>query len=558
MGSSPSPASGQPHLRSAGHVSWKACLILVAASLTLTLQEYQGPRLALEWFAYDLGLPARHGNLEGFAWWTVWSVGGYLVLPALLVLALPGERLREYHLLPAQRANASGVNALGREAADVGRHLQLCLVILLGALAVAWLGERADLFADAPPHGRAGTAPGDRWCWWALAVAQIVSVEFFFRGFLLQGLRPAFGGNAVFLMMVPFCMVHFGKPAAEVTGSIALGLGLGALAWRTRSIWPGVAMQLGFLIVLDPAERGRTRLLVDWDKLDRVAPWIALGIVVAAGVALGLHVLQKRRHVIWRAIAKLSIDQWRAIDADPGPGAAGGKQAGRTDWKVGVILATCCVSLILQEYVGQRDTYERWFPADGSEYWRLTGFAWWTAWRVLGYVLLPIAVLLAIGERVQDYHVSPRGFLKHLWIYGVMFALILPAVWIASKTSTFRHTYPFYRLAGRSTFDFWSWELMYAVQFLSLEFFFRGFLLQGLRRALGANAIFVMIVPYCMIHYGKPMAETMGAIGAGLILGTLAMRTRSIWGGVVIHVGVAWTMDLFAVQYCPTDGRECP
>jgi membrane protease YdiL (CAAX protease family) len=129
---------------------------------------------------------------------------------------------------------------------------------------------------------------------------------------------------------------------------------------------------------------------------------------------------------------------------------------------------------------------------------------------------------------------------------------------IASKTATFRHTYPFYRMANRSSFDLWAWEVLYAAQFVSLEFFFRGFLLQGLRRALGANAIFVMIVPYCMIHYGKPMAETFGAIGAGLILGTLAMRTRSIWGGVLIHIGVATTMDVLALAGCPSMGSPKP
>ena len=96
-------------------------------------------------------------------------------------------------------------------------------------------------------------------------------------------------------------------------------------------------------------------------------------------------------------------------------------------------------------------------------------------------------------------------------------------------------------------------------QFFGLEFFFRGFILHGLRRALGANAIFVMIVPYCMIHFGKPMPETIGAIGAGLILGTLAMRTRSIWGGVLIHIGVAMTMDVLALRGCPPigSGRWC-
>ena len=90
---------------------------------------------------------------------------------------------------------------------------------------------------------------------------------------------------------------------------------------------------------------------------------------------------------------------------------------------------------------------------------------------------------------------------------------------------------------------------MYALSFVALEFFFRGFLLFTLERALGAYAIFVMIVPYCMIHFHKPVAEVAGAIFAGIVLGTLAMRTRSIWCGVLIHVSVAWTMDLLALAH---------
>jgi hypothetical protein len=66
---------------------------------------------------------------------------------------------------------------------------------------------------------------------------------------------------------------------------------------------------------------------------------------------------------------------------------------------------------------------------------------------------------------------------------------------------------------------------------------------------MGAYAIFVMIVPYCMIHFHKPVAEVAGAIFAGIILGTLAMATRSIWFGVLIHVSVAVTMDLLAIAH---------
>jgi len=293
---------------------------------------------------------------------------------------------------------------------------------------------------------------------------------------------------------------------------------------------------------------------------------VAAGAVVAVLIAVALAIRRAawlagrepcapRRSIPARGLAllrRISIDQWRAIDAETvrEPG-----DAGRTSLQVLVVLITVAAALTLQEYLGGHDTYERLFPPDGTYYWELRGFAWWSGWRVFGYVVVPMLVLACLpGQRIADYHVSPRGFVKHLWIYLAMFGAVLPAVLAASTTAAFRQTYPFYRIANRSHADLVLWELLYAAQFLSLEFFFRGFILQGLRRALGANAIFVMLVPYCMIHFGKPLPETCGAIGAGLILGTLAMRTRSIWGGVLIHVGVATTMDILALRGCPPLG----
>jgi membrane protease YdiL (CAAX protease family) len=213
------------------------------------------------------------------------------------------------------------------------------------------------------------------------------------------------------------------------------------------------------------------------------------------------------------------------------------------------VLLTVAVSLTLLQFVGTRAVFYRWFgTGEADPWWSLKSWAWWAGWRVFGYVGLPALVVMCLpGERLRDYHVSPRGFVRHLWIYAVMFALILPAVYLASRSDAFRHMYPFYRLANRSVADLVIWELLYAAQFIALELFFRGFMLHGLRRSFGANAIFVMMVPYCMIHFGKPMAEAVGAIGAGFILGTLAMRTRSIWGGAAIHIAVAVTMDVLAM-----------
>jgi uncharacterized protein len=80
-----------------------------------------------------------------------------------------------------------------------------------------------------------------------------------------------------------------------------------------------------------------------------------------------------------------------------------------------------------------------------------------------------------------------------------------------------------------------------------LEFFFRGFLIFALARFLGSLAIFVMVIPYAMIHLSKPLPECLGAIVTGIVLGTVALRTRSIYGGVLVHSVIGFSMDFFAL-----------
>lgn len=257
-------------------------------------------------------------------------------------------------------------------------------------------------------------------------------------------------------------------------------------------------------------------------------------------------------------LRRLTLGSWQLIDEE---WIEKGKSS-RYDFRPLIVLVTVCVSLTLQEYYGDRGKFAEYFPQRmASEYGQLQSFAWWSGWRFFGYVILPMAVIaLMPGERLRDYFISFKNFIKHLWIYVALFGLVLPAVLVVSQQESFLRTYPFYKLANRSSFDFWAWQALYCVQFLSLEFFFRGFMLKAIAPRFGSGAIFVMLVPYCMIHFGKPMPETLAAIIAGTVLGTLALRTKSIWGGVLIHVGVALTMDLLAVSHCPPadSGLQCP
>ena len=91
------------------------------------------------------------------------------------------------------------------------------------------------------------------------------------------------------------------------------------------------------------------------------------------------------------------------------------------------------------------------------------------------------------------------------------------------------------------------WESAYVLQFFALESFFRGYLLFTAERVAPRAAIAIVAAPYTMIHFHKPFPECMGALGAGLLLGYLALRYRSFWGGFVLHSLVAVTMDLLAV-----------
>ena len=171
----------------------------------------------------------------------------------------------------------------------------------------------------------------------------------------------------------------------------------------------------------------------------------------------------------------------------------------------------------------------------------------WSFGCVFFYLILPgLYTRLVLKKKLSDYGVSPRGFLKHLPIYIILFLPVLASVYVVSFMPEFQKTYPFYHFPV-SLEHLLLWELMYGIQFFSLEFFFRGFFMAEWRERLGWRAVLIMMVPYCMIHFPKPGLEAAGAIIAGSVLGVLALRTRSIWGGVAIHVTVAWTMDLMSL-----------
>ena len=168
------------------------------------------------------------------------------------------------------------------------------------------------------------------------------------------------------------------------------------------------------------------------------------------------------------------------------------------------------------------------------------------------YVIGPVLVIRYVLRRpLREMGLRFRGACPHWPMYALLYSVALPVIVVASFGAAFQAKYPFYDLAPHESFwpHLWLWWFLYAAQFVALEFFFRGFLLHGLAPRLGWVSIFAMAVPYNMLHYGKPMPEALVAIAGGVILGSLSLKTRSIWWGASLHIAIALTMDALALWH---------
>lgn len=135
--------------------------------------------------------------------------------------------------------------------------------------------------------------------------------------------------------------------------------------------------------------------------------------------------------------------------------------------------------------------------------------------------------------------------------YLLMLLVMVPLIAFASTQADFLHAYPkvkqiafIYPHTSHPGFYRLLFETSYGIDFVSIELFFRGFLVFAFVRWVGADAVLPMAVFYCSIHFGKPLFECISSFFGGMLLGIIAYRTQSILGGIVVHLGIAWMMEI--------------
>jgi len=168
-------------------------------------------------------------------------------------------------------------------------------------------------------------------------------------------------------------------------------------------------------------------------------------------------------------------------------------------------------------------------------------------------VIIPLLIIKVIFDwKMKSFYGLTFKKFDHK-PYLTMLLIMLPLIIWASFQKDFLQTYPTYQ-PWRSTEVFGLshhlmgliYELVYLADFVSVELIFRGALIIGMIKLIGKDAILPMVATYAFLHFGKPMGETIGSIFGGYILGVIALRTGSILGGCIIHIGVAFLMDFLA------------
>lgn len=152
------------------------------------------------------------------------------------------------------------------------------------------------------------------------------------------------------------------------------------------------------------------------------------------------------------------------------------------------------------------------------------------------YFLIPLGLIVLVfrespiryGLGWGDWRRSGR----YLLLMALLVAVVLP---FATRLPALRTYHTTMAVQGFDLGDWLFWAVTDGSFLFAWEFLFRGFLVFGLEERFGYQAVLVQAVPFALTHLTKPEIEALGALFGGLVLGYVALRTRSFWPAFLTH-----------------------
>lgn len=220
------------------------------------------------------------------------------------------------------------------------------------------------------------------------------------------------------------------------------------------------------------------------------------------------------------------------------------------DKKVVIVFLSVAVLQTVSWYYTSRkffrvNFYYQYF-AD-NEFVQLYEYLFWFIGDFISLFLLPLLIIkLLLKEKITDYGLKFGDYKVGLIITFISIAVMLPVLWFVSASPEFAVKYPHLQMAKSNWTIFIIYEIGMFAYLFAWEFIWRGFMLFGLEEKFGYYSVFIQMIPFVILHNGKPELETFSAILGGIILGIVALRTRSFIYGVFIHFAIMLSIDLFS------------
>jgi uncharacterized protein len=225
------------------------------------------------------------------------------------------------------------------------------------------------------------------------------------------------------------------------------------------------------------------------------------------------------------------------------------KKAKELDKKIIIVLMSVAILQTLSYYFTSRRFFREYlfekFLDHSNPY--LIEYIYWFVGDFLTFFILGIVIIkLFLKENLKDYGLRFGDYKTGLKYSSIFLLVMIILIWFVSATPAFAEKYPHLSDAKSN----WNILLIYEsgmlIYMFAWEFIWRGFMLFGLEKKFGYYSVLFQMIPFVILHNGKPFLETFGAIFGGIALGILALRTRSFYYCVVTHIGVMFTIDFIS------------
>lgn len=197
------------------------------------------------------------------------------------------------------------------------------------------------------------------------------------------------------------------------------------------------------------------------------------------------------------------------------------------------LLITCALLMLDRNY----DVLPRFGPLDPRSL-RNQGIE-----RLVLFGLVPLGILLALREDPRRYGLGRGDIRRAVALGGLAILVTVPVIAVIAALPAIRDWYA----PSMSTVP--DVLMTNVLDLVSTEFLLRGFLLFALLRAIGPFGVVVAVVPFVMVHIGKPDVEALSTLGGGLVFGWLNWRTGSIWASAAYHVAIQTTVIVAAAAW---------